>query len=423
MLVPPTDEHDTAAHAAELEDVAGHGIARHGRLPETTRARSVFGALTFCVVVSLVAVTTIGAIVYARTIGSIPRIDDPVAAPADPVSIEGGANILVVGSDDRTGQGAEFGEGQVDAEGVLNDVNMLVHIAEDQSSISVVSIPRDTIVDTPSCTNDEGVDVPEKFGVAFNSILQEGGLSCVRTAAEQLSGLPIQYAGMVQFRGVIAISNAIGGVTVCVANEIDDEYIPFHLAPGEHTLKGEDALKFLRTRHGLDGESDLARIANQQLFLSALVQQVKSGDTLANPVKLYGIASAVTQNMTLTSGLANPDTLVAFAGVLSKVPLERIRFAQLPVVDSDEVAGKVEPLEPDATAMWERIRADSPVDVETSGSTATAPSDGAPVTDPTDTGGTTGTGVEPAPDGATGTTTQAPTVPGQAADVQGCANG
>lgn len=390
-----------------------------------TAARSLGKLFSILLVVAVVSVVGIGAAAYLKITNNVQAVDigngQDEEAPSFP-TLQGGANILIVGSDDRTGQGEEFGEGTDEASGVLNDVNMVVHIAEDHSSATVVSIPRDTIVNTPSCTSDDGVAIDEQYGVPFNSILGEGGLSCIVAAAEQLSGLDIQYAGLVKFRGVIELSNAIGGVKVCVANDIDDPYVGLNLTAGEHTIQGEDALKFLRTRHGVGDGSDLSRIANQQLFLSALLQQVKSSDTLTNPAKLYGLAVAVTNNMVLSNSLNNLDTLMAMAGAISKIPLEQIVFAQLPVASSS-YEGKVEPLEPDADTMWASLRNDQPLNVvgPTSTVEATDPSGG--TTDGTDTS-TDETGGDGTTDGtgATEVATPQPTLVGQEASQTGCAN-
>lgn len=339
--------------------LGGRSIARHGQLEVTTPARSVFKFFSMAFAVLATSSVVFGTIVWVNLFGGVSLVpsmpgESNVALP----EIEGGINVLIIGSDDRTGQGAEFGEGEEEASGVLNDVNILIHIADDRSNATAVSIPRDTVVDTPACTNDRGEQVPEQEAVPFNSILHEGGVSCVVQAAEAMSGLDVQYAAMVQFRGVIEMSNAIGGVEVCVSSPIEDDYVGLYLSEGVHSLKGEDALKFLRTRHGVGDGSDLARISNQQVFLSALLRQIKSGDTLTNPIKLYGLARAATQNMTMTENLNNLETLAQLGNVVAKVPIEQIALVSLPVASSDW-GGKVEPKQPDADRMWELLRNDA----------------------------------------------------------------
>nr|WP_244964348.1 LCP family protein [Pseudoclavibacter helvolus] len=314
---------------------------------------------------------------------------------------------------------------------------MLLHIAEDRSSASVVSIPRDTIVNQPACTNDQGVAMDEAFEVPMNSILGEGGMNCVVSTVEAMSGIEIPYAAMVKFRGVIEMSNAVGGVDVCVANEISDDYVGLYLQPGNYSLQGEDALKFLRTRHGVGDGSDLTRIANQQVFLSSLIREVKSAGTLTNPVKLYGLGVAATQNMTMSSSLTDPNTLVSMAMALSQVPLDKITFVQLPTAAYD--SARVQPLEPDATAMWELLRTDQSLEVAGAPEPTETPADpNATVNIDPATGWqidpTTGFPIDPATgipvDPSTGlpvetvptTAVPQPTLAGQRADEESCSN-
>lgn len=383
--------------------------------------------------VVLTSAIIFGGIVFVNLSAGIKTVDiqtlpGETQAPSVPFNeIKGGVDILLVGSDDRTGQGAEFGEGEADAEGRLNDVNMLFHLSEDHTSATVVSIPRDTLVDTPECTNDQGSTIDARYGVMMNSILEDGGLSCIVSTVQSMSGLSIEYAAMVQFKGVIEMSNALGGVDVCVEQRIDDPYVGLTLDPGVHSLQGADALKFLRTRHGVGDGSDLTRISNQQVFLSALMRSVKSQDTLTNVTKLYGLARAATQNMTLSSNLNSLDTMVALANALAAVPLQNIAFVRLPVAASYSQPGRVEPTA-DAEAMWELLRTDQPVQVANDPSvmnsvtpepSTTAEPDSGASTDGLETEGPTADGTAPAPTPAA----PAPPLDGQTADQQTCSVG
>lgn len=412
---------DRAGDDGILHPDARGGVAQHGRLPVTTAAGSLGKGLVVALSVVLVSVLAVGGIALAGLLGNLDVLPDP-GGEKPPVAfdeIEGGFNVLLVGSDDRTGQGAAFGEGDADASGVLNDVNMLLHVSADRTHASVVSIPRDTMVDQPACTNDQGVQMEERSEVPMNSILGEGGMGCVVETVEAMSGLDIPYAAMVKFLGVIEMSNAVGGVDVCVANEISDDYVGLYLQPGNYSLKGEDALKFLRTRHGVGG-SDLQRIANQQVFLSSLIREVKSAGTLTDPTKLYGLGQAATRNMTMTKSLAEIPTLMGMASALNQVDLSKISFVQLPTADYD--GSRVMPLEPDATAMWDLLAADHPLTV------AGAPTgeDGAVAEDGTGDGTTGEDAATDAPVDPNApvdpSATPAPTFAGQAADQESCSN-
>lgn len=409
--------------------------ARHGRLAVTSTWGTVGKGVGMVVAVLLVSLITFGTIVYWNLLGNVSTFELEDNSDPSIDTFEGGVNILLVGSDTRVGQGEEFGEGSPDADGTLNDVNMLFHLSEDHSHASVVSIPRDTLVDTPACTNDDGQQVSERYGVMMNSILDEGGMGCIVATVEEMSGLDIQYAAMITFRGVIEMSNAVGGVDVCVEQPIEDTYVGLSLDAGTHSLQGEDALKFLRTRHGVGDGSDLARITNQQVFLSSLFRTVKSNETLTNPTKLYGIARAATQNMTLSSNMNNIDTLVSLASALAQVPNDAMAFVRLPVADSVYSPGRVEPTA-DADVMWQLLRDDqaliqsaTPDATDGTGDSAGADSGDTGSTDSADTGDSGDTTSTESPDTTTDSTVGPTTEPtpsvdfdGQTADQETCSN-
>jgi anionic cell wall polymer biosynthesis LytR-Cps2A-Psr (LCP) family protein len=147
-------------------------------------------------------------------------------------------------------------------------------------------------------------------------------------------------------------------VPVCVADPIQDLYTGLSLTAGEHVLQGADALKFLRTRHGLATGSDLARISNQQLFLSSLVRVIKSDGTLNDPIKLYSLAKAAASNMVLSTRLQDLDTMVSIAVALRNIDLGKVVFLQYPVA---EVNGGVDPITADAATLFTALAADTPV--------------------------------------------------------------
>jgi len=217
-------------------------------------------------------------------------------------------------------------------------------------------------VDIPECPNPDGGSFPPASTQKINEALSRGGLACPVLTVENLTGLDIPYAAKIEFDGVIEMSNAVGGVEVCVASPINDRNIPFRLDAGIHTLSGVDALQFLRTRYGVGDGSDLTRISNQQQFLSSLVRTLKSSETLSNPVKLYGIASAATQNLEFSNSLSNVDTMVAIAGALKDIPLEDVVFVKYPSADGNVGdASGVFPISSAATVLFDAISADQPI--------------------------------------------------------------
>lgn len=243
----------------------------------------------------------------------------------------GAFNVLLVGNDDGNGD-QKYGN----REKALNDVNILLHVSEDHTKATAISVPRDMYVDVPECTNPEtGVTQAAVNGIKINDTLSRGGLKCVVDTFREMTGEPINYAAMIQFEGVIALSNAVGGVPVCTTSDINDPESGLTMTAGEHTIAGADALAFLRTRHGVGDGSDLARISNQQVFLSSLMRTLKSKETLSDPKKIYDIANATADNMTLSKNLASIPTLASLASSLKNIPLEDITFLQYPTAYYD----------------------------------------------------------------------------------------
>jgi LCP family protein required for cell wall assembly len=322
------------------------GIARHGRLRRPNALRSVVVFVVVSVAVAAVSAGSIAAIAawdLSRTVSANSvDISDGAALPPDLGGLDGGADILLVGSDSREGQGDAYGDPKVVGTGRLNDANVLVHISADHTRATAISFPRDMLVDIPSCKSEDGKsDVPAATHVMLNTALSRGGLGCVVRTMKSLTGIDIPYAGVVQFNGVAAVSDAVGGVPVCLAKPIIDKYASLDLPAGINVIKGKDAAEFLRTRHGVGDGSDLDRISNQQVFLGALVRAVTSSDTLTNPAKVYGIARAVVENMSLSTSMDSPAAIASIALTVKDIPADRFTFVQYPSVRRSD--GRVDP--------------------------------------------------------------------------------
>jgi LCP family protein required for cell wall assembly len=336
-------------------------IARHGRLRRATAWRSVLALVGGVLAVVLVSGGSVAAVAFFNLKSNIKTetIDaDSQGPPPNIGAIEGGFNILLVGSDTREGQGGIGGNDSAE----LNDVTMLLHVAQDQKSATLVSMPRDMVVPLPECENGGPAS-----GQPINVTLYYGGLACTVKTVQNLTGLDIQFAGIITFTGVIAMSDAVGGVQVCTDGSINDPYTGLNIVgAGSHDLSGFQALAFLRSRHGVGDGSDLGRIGSQQVYLSSLVRKIKSDDTLTNFAKLYGIAQAATQNITLSDNFANPDTLVSVALVLKDIPLENIVMVQYPSKTGGTgiFAGKVQPITSVANALFAAIKADQPIGLD-----------------------------------------------------------
>lgn len=375
------------------------GIARHGRLPRSRAWKTALAFIGSTAVVALVATAAVGGIAALQLSNELKAnaidINEGTEAPIPEIgAYEGGFNMLVVGSDAYS-----------DRDSVLNDVNILIHVSADQTSAVAVSIPRDLVVPFPSCTDpDTGKKSYAMSGRPINEALYYGGLNCVVTVVENLTGLDVQYAGMIGFDGVAAMASAVGGVDVCTTTPIKDKYVGLDLAPGTHHLEGWDALAFLRSRHGVGDGSDLTRISSQQVFLSSLLRKLKSNETLTNVGTLMSLAKAAAANMTLSTELTQPATIVAMAKALNKIPMDRITFIQYPGATGGTgiYSGKVQPKKGVADQLFAAIKADQAIGLDKAGDNRGSTADPNATAEPT-------TPVEPSATGTPDPSASAPT--------------
>ncbi|GAB6902883.1 LCP family protein [Kineosporia succinea] len=251
-------------------------------------------------------------------------------------------NVLVIGTDSRSSkENCKLG-GACDEEHSNADVELLVHVSADRSNITAMSIPRDTMTDLPGCQDTTtGTSVQARYGQINTSL--NYGPGCTVAAIHELTGITIDHFVLVDFSGVIAMSDATGGVEVCVDNNVYDTYSHLKLAKGRHTLKGEAALQFVRTRHGFGDGSDLGRTYGQHAFLSAAIRSLKDKGTLLNPTRLYGVADAATKALTVDDGLDSIPKLIDLATEFNKVDTDRITFTTMQTEPDPNNSNRVVP--------------------------------------------------------------------------------
>jgi LCP family protein required for cell wall assembly len=284
-------------------------------------------------------------------------------------------NILVIGSDARTDAAdCKLGGACGTSSGARADVEMVVHISADRSNATVMSIPRDLRSDWSGCHDDRHSAMGPQTNEMINSALN-GGPGCSVVAVHDLTGIPIDHFAMIDFSGVVDMSNAVGGVSMCVDKDVYDPYSHLKLKAGTHSLKGEAALQFLRTRHGFGDASDSrGRTVAQHLFLNALLGQLKSKGTLGNPTRMWGIANAATKALTVDNGLNSAPRLIGLAGDLDKVPADRITWATMQTQDVTVGGSSVTRAGPGAEAMFKSIANDQSLTAATAGATSASPS-------------------------------------------------
>ncbi|WP_431967730.1 LCP family protein [Actinacidiphila sp. bgisy160] len=242
-------------------------------------------------------------------------------------------NILLLGSDSRASkENQKLGGAKGDADRKpLADVQMLLHVSADRSNMTVVSIPRDTRVTIPKCTDpDDGHVYPESTTDTINTSLQHGGPGCTVATWEKLTDISIDHFMMIDFAGVVSMADAVGGVPVCVKDNVYDSKSGLKLTKGDHVIKGKQALQWLRTRHGFEDGSDIGRTHAQHMYMNAMVRQLKSGTKLTDPGALTGLAEAATKALTVDTGLGTVKKLYDLGNDLKRVPTDRITMTTMP---------------------------------------------------------------------------------------------
>ena len=261
-------------------------------------------------------------------------------------------NILLLGSDTRAGGNAAIGGSDSSTTGVANsDTLMVAHISGDRQHVTILSIPRDTLIPAPTCkqwnattgqysTQDEPISAGQIYHI--NSAYSVGGPRCTVTAVQSLTGLGITRVIGIDFAGFEAMVDALGGVTVNICRPITDQVLGVVMAnAGVQKISGVQAISLVRARDVIgDTQSDLARIHRQQVVLSAILRQVTQAGTLLNPSKLDNFLQAFTKN-TFTANVTLED-LVTLAGSLGSLDPAHVTFYTLPTVPSTRIDGALE---------------------------------------------------------------------------------
>lgn len=284
-----------------------------------------------------------------------------VAAPSPDASATatplptGSLNILVLGSDSRSGEeNRALGGG--DGGGARSDTAMVVHLDAGRTAATVVSIPRDTLVDRPSCPLEDGESTRPASGVMFNTAYEVGGPVCAVKTVESLTDVRMDHYVEIDFSGFARLVDALGGVTVTTEEDIDDDRSHLTLEAGTHHLDGTDALALARTRYDIGDGSDLGRIGLQHQLVKALLEQVAEEDLLTGPTRLYRLADTVTDSLTTDTGLDSLGELTRLAQSLRDLPSDDVTTLTMPVVPAPWDRNRVIADEPEAGELWASLR-------------------------------------------------------------------
>ena len=299
---------------------------------------------------------------------------------ATPDSFDGRAvNILVVGTDSRSGASGELGAGDEDeVPGLRNDSTMVIHVSADRSRVQIVSIPRDTLVDIPACKHRDGTISEPTSDDMFNNAMVYGadggdapedvgpGIACVKSTVEKLSNMTIDAFMVVDFAGFVRMIDALGGVWFNIPERIDDDSAQLYIDAGCWKLSGTHALAYMRSRKAQGDGSDISRIGRQQQLISAMLRELQAKDYVTDSGALLTFLQAAIQSVNVSPNLgdASADTNLLL-NVLSKIDRTNIQFVTMPVEEPYWDPNRRIAAEPMARNMWTALKQDKALPVGT----------------------------------------------------------
>jgi LCP family protein required for cell wall assembly len=346
-----------------------------------TGKRHVLRWVAVAAVIIVAAGTLTAYLKYRAVYDSITRVTVPGQALGHrpPVYSTNSMNILVYGSDSRKGLTAHeqyilrTGDDQTDN----TDTIMVVHISPGRQRVTVMSIPRDTMVPVYECGSGPGYTGQQAAPgavVMINSLLQIGGPTCLWKTVEQVTGIRINHFIGIGMLGFVRVVNDLGGVNVCVPYKVNDPVSGLELNAGEQHINGIQALAFWRTREDIGTGSDLERIQRDQFMSAQVVKGVLGSGLLSNPLRLLSVITDAAASMTTDSGMTVAD-LVEIAESFHDLSSENVQFITVPNQPWTQNPDRIQLEQPQAGQVFSAIAHDTTVP-KTSPASAT-PSAGA----------------------------------------------
>ncbi|MFF8285545.1 LCP family protein [Streptomyces albus] len=346
------------------------GSRAEGRAARRRQARRGKARIAGTTALALLVLLTAGVgWLYFHFSGNIDTFGADGLSKDRPQASAGGQNVLVIGSDARTGGNDRLGGGRKDDVG-RSDTAFLLHVYDDSKHAVAVSFPRDTLVDIPPCKLPDGSWTATRHEAMFNAAFSVGGTAqgnpaCTQNTVEKLTGLRVDHTVVVDFKGFSAMTEAVGGVPVCVPKDLyQGDLNPNRgsrgkriFREGEQTVSGQRALDYVRIRHGIGDGSDIGRIKRQQAFVGSLIKKIKEKGF--SPTTLLPLADAATESMTVDEELGTPKKMVDFAMSLKDIDLENTRFVTVPWRYQ---GSRVAVVHPDADELWADLKADRTLD-------------------------------------------------------------
>lgn len=326
------------------------------RKGEVQRKHTV-GRVVLVSTVVLALVTALSVVFLYRHLNGNLNVEDVSEALGDErpekTGPEGALNILVMGSDSREGEGNAI-DAEDPANGARSDTTVILHLSADRERAYGISIPRDSLVTRPDCGEDD--EIPGGESQMWNAAFALGGPACTIRQVEATTGIYIDNYVVVDFNGFKGMVDAVGGVPVCIPEDIEDPAHGINIPAGEREIRGDEALDYVRVRSTVGNQSDLGRIKRQQTFMAAMIKKVASAETLARPDRLVKFLNEATKSLTLD--FESVGDLAGLGLQLQDIGLDKVQFVTVPW----EYTAEYRVLwRPEAEQLWKKIQADEPL--------------------------------------------------------------
>jgi LCP family protein required for cell wall assembly len=273
-------------------------------------------------------------------------------------------NLLVFASGSTSGlsrrQELYWHVGDDDGDAV-SETLMIVHISPGRHQVTVVNIPRDTMVPIYPCAPGKDFSGQQAQPGALEQIdntLSYGGPSCLWKTVEQQTHIRLDHFIEMSYLGLIRLVDDIGGVNVCLPFSVNNVDSGLNLSQGEHHINGVQFLEFWRTREDIGMGSDLQRIQRDDYLLARALEQTLRDGLLSSPTRLYKVVTGVAPQLTLDAGFSQSD-LLQLGDSLHGISARAVQFIEAPTVPYPPNTNWVEFEEPQDHALFRAIAHDS----------------------------------------------------------------
>lgn len=317
---------------------------------KTRNIKKIIVITTIIILTIIAVITSVGAYIIhdiqskvkGKELVYIPQTSVIESKPATPVDSSAGTpiNMVLIGVDSRDGDKKNSLIGGNEKGNYNSDSIILLHISADRNDSSVISFPRDLIVNQPSCNLSNGKVFPARKDVMINSIMpavfnqthdKSSAASCLVNTLSSITKIGLRTFAIVDFAGLSDLIDSVGGVDICIPQPIVDSYTKLNLKQGFQHLDGITATQYARVRHGSDSDgSDLIRTVKQQYLIKELFKKIKQQQTLSDISKIYSLTNTALNHMSLSSDLTNIATLTGLAYSMRHLSQNRIETMTIP---------------------------------------------------------------------------------------------